>query len=65
MKQIDVEGIPDRIVCILQTMIDALRNNCAANPDRAKTKTDTRELPRIHGTVIGSLSRRDIYEDAG
>jgi len=61
MRQINVEGMPDHIVCILQTMIHALRNNRAIDQERAKTAAIC-ELSRIPGTAIGTLSRRDIYE---
>jgi hypothetical protein len=58
---IDVRGLPKPIAHVLQTMVEALRQQLS--PDGAPRPKVT--LPAKPGTVLRSLSRSTIYRDVG
>lgn len=58
MEHINVEGLPEPVARAVQAMIQALREQLAK--DRPK---EPGELPVWRGTVIGSLTREEIYDD--
>ncbi len=64
MKQINIEGLPEHVVRSIEEMVDNLRKDYDKREEHSYEQTRVEELPRVSGTVIGSLSRRDIYDDA-
>jgi hypothetical protein len=58
METINVEGLPEPVARALAAMVQALREQLAKDQ-----KTEPRELPVWPGTVIGSLTREEIYDD--
>ncbi len=61
MKSINVEGIPEPVARIFAFMIQVVREQLKAQPQRRPRV----KLPVYKGKIIGSLSRRDIYSDVG
>lgn len=61
MKTIDVEDLPEPVAQAVAAMVEALRQQLAKKEEKPKRV----ELPSWPGTVIGSLSRKDIYSDVG
>jgi 4'-phosphopantetheinyl transferase EntD len=58
MESINVEGLPEPVARAVQAMVQALREQLAHDQQKAP-----RELPVWPGTVIGSLTREEIYDD--
>jgi hypothetical protein len=61
MKSIDVEGIPEPVARTFAFMIQVVREQLKAQPQRRPRV----KLPVYKGKTIGSLSRRDIYAEFG
>jgi hypothetical protein len=61
METINVEGLPEPVVRAVAAMVQTLREQLAKEEKQAKHEPI--ELPLWRGTVIGSLSREDIYDD--
>jgi hypothetical protein len=64
MEYIDVRGVPEALARALQAMVDALRARPApapANPSPQPVGPLT--LDRRQGSVIGHLSREELYDD--
>jgi len=63
MNQINVDGLPEQVIHALETMIQTLREEYKyQQPEKYATK-EFRPLPTVREKAIGSLSRRDLYED--
>jgi hypothetical protein len=60
MKVIDVEGLPDEIVQALEQIVQALRERVGLGQEAPRRQVD---LPVWPGTVLGRLTREEIYED--
>ena len=63
MNTIDVRGLPEAVARALESLAESLRGQLRQEGER-----DTRprvELTTRPGKVFGSLTRREIYEDAG
>jgi hypothetical protein len=58
MENINVEGIPEPVARAVQAMVQALREQLAK-----EQKKEPGELPVWPGTVIGALTREEIYDD--
>jgi hypothetical protein len=58
MKHINVEGLPEPVARAVHAMVQALREQLAK-----EQKKQPVELPVWKGTVIGSLTREEIYDD--
>jgi hypothetical protein len=58
VESIDVKGLPEPVARAIEVMVQALRQQLAQ--DRGK---EPAELPVWRGTVIGSLTREEIYGD--
>ena len=58
MENINVEGLPEPVARAVQAMVQALREQLAK-----EQKKEPGELPFWPGTVIGSLTREEIYDD--
>ena len=61
METIDVSGLPEPIVQQLKAMVCILRKQLSGQ----KPKKQQATLPVWRGTVTGSLTRNDIYNDVG
>jgi hypothetical protein len=60
METISVKGLPEPIVRAVEAMVQALREQLTNTKGQRKEPV---ELPLWRGTVIGSLTREDIYDD--
>ena len=61
MKTIDVEGIPEPLARTFALMVQAVREQLKAEPaQRPRVK-----LPVHEGTVLGPITRKDIYAEIG
>ncbi len=60
MQTIDVHDLPEPIARAIAAMVEAVRQRLAPPAIRPPS----RELPRWPGTVLGTLSREEIYDDA-
>lgn len=58
MENINVEGLPEPLAIAVAAMVQALREQLAKHQ-----KKEPAELPVWPGTVIGSLTREEIYDD--
>jgi hypothetical protein len=58
MENINVEGLPEPVARAIEAMIQALREQLAKDQ-----KKEPADLPVWPGTVIGSLTREEIYDD--
>ncbi len=58
MEHINVEGLPEPVARAAQAVVQALREQLAK-----EQKKEPAELPVWPGTVIGSLTREEIYDD--
>jgi hypothetical protein len=67
METINVKGLPEPVVRALAAVVDALRSQAPSEGvKKSIEKGETRrELPVLPGTVYGSLTRKEIYEDVG
>ena len=62
MQSIDVSDLPEPLARIIAQMVEELRRQLAqatAQPPASKVP----ELSRCDGTVIGTLSRKALYDD--
>ena len=67
MDTIDVTGLPEPVAKAIQAVVEALRDQ-VPNDNSRKTieKSElARELPILPGTILGPLTRKEIYEDVG
>jgi hypothetical protein len=64
LETIDVSGLPGPVVADIQKLVESIRNNLneATGPRAIPSKV---ELPRWDGAVIGTLTRRELYNDVG
>jgi hypothetical protein len=60
METVDVHDLPEPVVRAIRDMVETLRRQFHQPPEPA----GARELPRWEGTVIGRLTRDEIYDDA-
>ena len=58
METINVEGLPEPVVRAVEAMVQTLREQLAKGE-----KKEPVDLPLWRGTVIGSLTRDEIYDD--
>jgi hypothetical protein len=58
MESINVEGLPEPVARAIQTMVQALREQLAQ-----EQRKEPAELSVWPGTVIGALTREEIYDD--
>jgi hypothetical protein len=58
MESINVEGLPEPVARAIQAMVQALREQLAQDQEK-----EPAELPVWSGTVIGTLTREEIYDD--
>jgi hypothetical protein len=58
METINVEGLPEPVVRAVEAMVQTLREQLVKGE-----KKEPVELPTWRGAVIGSLRRKDIYDD--
>lgn len=61
MKAIDVEGLPEPIAQALQSVVETLRAQLREINGERREPVVLRTRP---GTVLGRLTRKEIYEDA-
>ena len=61
MKTINVDDIPEPIVRAMESVLETLRQQFH-DADKPRHRV---ELPDWPGKVIGSLSRTELYRDAG
>lgn len=60
METINVKDLPESVARAVAAMVDALRNQLPSRTQRPKGRV---ELPVWPGTVHGTLSRKELYED--
>jgi hypothetical protein len=60
MEAIDVRDLPEPVARAIRDMVEALRKQL----QRPATPGEVRELPVWQGTVIGRLTRKEIYDYA-
>jgi hypothetical protein len=65
LETIDVTGLPEQVVEGIQNLVQSIRRNLPAQEAETKTSPSSMTLPRWEGTVLGSLSRRELYDDVG
>jgi len=58
MEHINVEGLPEPVARAVAAMVQALREELVKDQKKAPG-----ELPVWRGTVIGLLTRDEIYDD--
>ena len=64
MKTLNIEDLPEHVARALENMVRALCDQFGKNQEKDKDKKkEKRELPVWPGTVIGRLSREEIYDD--
>jgi hypothetical protein len=63
MKTINVEGLPEPLANALEAVVQAIREQVRPQ-GRAEPRPKVKLLTKP-GKVIGSLTRREIYEDVG
>ena len=61
MQNIDVHDLPEPVAKAIEVMVQTLRNQAAAEKGPRSVPT---QLPSWPGTVIGKLSRTEIYDNA-
>lgn len=61
MQSIDVSDLPEPLARVIAQMVEELRRQLvrATAPPQSRVP----ELSRWDGTVIGSLSRKELYDD--
>jgi hypothetical protein len=64
-EMIDVTGLPVQVVEDIQNLVDSIRRNLPAPELQTRTTPAGVTLPRWDGTVLGPLSRRELYDDVG
>jgi hypothetical protein len=62
---IDVTGLPEQVVEDIQSLVESIRRSLPARGPQPQAGPATATLPRWEGTVLGSLSRRELYDDVG
>lgn len=60
MKTINVEDLPEPVALAIQSVVETLRAQLHAEPK----PRERMEFPLWPGQPIGSLRRREIYDDA-
>jgi hypothetical protein len=61
MKHIDVHDLPEPVARAIQTTVEAVRQQLK-QPGPAAPRP-VKDLPRWEGTVLGRLTREEIYDD--
>ena len=62
MQSIDVSDLPEPLARVIAQMVEELRRQLVrATAPQPPLKVP--ELPRLDGTVIGTLSREELYDD--
>jgi hypothetical protein len=59
MEHINVADLPEPVARAIEAMVEEIRKQLDAKP----REQPSRELPRWEGSVIGTLSRKEIYDD--
>jgi hypothetical protein len=65
LDTIDVTGLPDQVVEDIQNLVQSIRRNLPDQAREPKPPVSSVTLPKWEGTVLGSLSRRELYDDVG
>jgi hypothetical protein len=66
LETIDVTGLPDQVVEDIQKLVQSIRKNLPTKEGpEARPSPSSVSLPRWEGTMHGSLSRRELYDDVG
>ncbi|HEX4053313.1 MAG TPA: hypothetical protein VHX86_03520 [Tepidisphaeraceae bacterium] len=63
MRTIDVHDLPEPVAKAIETMVQTLRNQAKADKSR-NPRREPAQLPSWPGTVLGTLRRAEIYDDA-
>ncbi len=58
---IDVSGLPEQVVENIQKLVQAIREKLSESPPNIPPAP----LPRWEGVVLGGMTRRELYDDAG
>jgi hypothetical protein len=64
MQTIDVRDLPEPVARSIAAMVQTLRQQAARGENGQKKQSPIR-LPSWAGTAVGTLSRAEIYDDAG
>jgi hypothetical protein len=62
MEAIDISDLPEPVAQTVASLVESLRQLLATHEGGGK-KERVPELPRWEGRVIGSLSRKELYDD--
>ena len=66
VETVDVSGLPEQVVEHIRSLVLSIRKNLANTAGSARKPGPSKlSLPRWDGTVIESLSRRELYDDVG
>jgi hypothetical protein len=60
MDTVDLRGLPEPIARAVEAMVETIRQQLAKG---TPAKPPAREFPRWPGTVLGTLSREEIYDE--
>ena len=64
LKSIDVTGLPGPVVADIQKLVETIRNALPPAPPGPPAARPA-DLPQWEGTVLGTLTRRELYDDVG
>jgi hypothetical protein len=64
-ETIDVTGLPEQVVEDIQNLVESIRRNLRVREPETQVSPASVTLPRWEGTVLGPLSRRELYDDVG
>jgi len=64
-ETIDVTGLPEQVVEDIQSLVQSIRRNLPEQLPQTRPASSKVALPRWEGTVLGPLSRRELYDDVG
>jgi hypothetical protein len=62
-ETIDVTGLPDQVVEDIENLVQSIRKNLPENEPKTRPGLSSVSLHRWEGNVLGSLSRRELYDD--
>ena len=66
LDTIDVTGLPEQVVEDIRNLVQSIRRNLSEKEEPApRPSPSSVTLPRWQGTVLGSMSRRELYDDVG
>ncbi|MCI0461507.1 MAG: hypothetical protein L0Z62_31535 [Gemmataceae bacterium] len=60
MESIPVSDLPEPVARAIEALVEAVRRQLA---QASAAAPPARELPRLEGNVIGTLSREELYDD--